>query len=249
MTIPPGDYLGVISVPYDWEEFSREGQKCTFTVHTTGPVEGCTITLTVPPVTSYFLIDECITVTDTNPEGPQGVEVCEETVLSYDVELVGNECGEHVVENTASFVTTDNLYKGSDTHTLIATVDCGTAGCTHSQGYWKNHSGDWAIDPNAGFYLSGQTWMEVLNTPPKGGNVYYILGHQYIAAELNKASGASVPSDVQDAISEARAGFETYTPQEAAKWKGNNPTRKQWLSLKDTLEAYNTGKTGPGSCD
>jgi hypothetical protein len=62
------------------------------------------------------------------------------------------------------------------------------------------HTNAWptGFDPDATFFLSGQSWIEVLNTEPQGGNGYYILAHQYIAAALNQAKGACTPEGIFD---------------------------------------------------
>ena len=96
-------------------------------------------------------------------------------------------------------------------------------GCSLTQGYWKTHSAygpapydaTWAqIGEDADFYLSGQSYYDVLWTQPKKGNAYYILAHQFIAAELNVLNGTSVPSQVAAALADAEALFMTYTPDE-----------------------------------
>jgi hypothetical protein len=62
----------------------------------------------------------------------------------------------------------------------------GTRACTLGAGFWKTHPHAWPsrFDPNATFYASGKSWIDVLRTPPSGDS-YYILGHQFIAAGLN----------------------------------------------------------------
>jgi hypothetical protein len=79
-------------------------------------------------------------------------------------------------------------------------------GCTYTQGYWGNKPGVvWPApyDRNATFYLSGQTWQQALDTSVNVSQGYYQLAHQYIAAVLNEANGASVPSGVQDILNQA----------------------------------------------
>lgn len=112
-----------------------------------------------------------------------------------------------------------------------------STGCTLTQGFWKNHPADWPIDPNTAFFSSGQSWMEVLNTSPKG-NPYYILAHQYIAAYLNVASGAGAPTAVQDAMSDAEDYFNGIT----------SPNRATLIGWAELLDSYNNGLTGPGHC-
>lgn len=135
---------------------------------------------------------------------------------------------------------------------------CGE-GCTLTPGYWKTHSmygpapydATWAmIGEDTPFFLSGQSYYEVLWTSPSGGNAYYILAHAYIAAELNQLNGASIPDDVLAAWNEATGLFSTYTPDEVAALKGNNgkELRAQFIGLAEILDNYNNGLTGPGHC-
>ena len=131
-------------------------------------------------------------------------------------------------------------------------------GCTLTPGYWKTHSmygpapydDTWAsIGEDTPFFLSGQSYYEVLWTTPQGGNAYYILAHAYIAAELNFLNGAD-PSAAQAAFDEATALLGTYTPDELAglKGKAGKETRAQFIALAEILDAYNNGLIGPGHC-
>jgi hypothetical protein len=137
-----------------------------------------------------------------------------------------------------------------------------STGCTLTQGYWKTHNSTFQggaptddtwelIGPAAEgttFFLSGQSYFDVMWTPV-GGNAYYNLAHQYIAAVLNGLSGASVPANVATAISSAETLFNTYTPAQIGALSGNNSLRKQFLALAGTLGSYNEGDLGPGHCD
>jgi len=60
-----------------------------------------------------------------------------------------------------------------------------------TQGWYSNHS-IWPTGyaPKTTFYVSGQTWQQVLNANSTSGG-YAQLGQQFIAAKLNLASGAS----------------------------------------------------------
>ena len=71
-------------------------------------------------------------------------------------------------------------------------------GCTLTPGYWKTHSTygpapydeTWAlVGEDTPFFLSGQSYYDVLWTSP-AGNAYYNLSFHYIAAELNDLNGA-----------------------------------------------------------
>jgi hypothetical protein len=118
-------------------------------------------------------------------------------------------------------------------------------GCTVTLGFWKNHLSDWpsGFDPNAAFGSSGKSWIGVLKTSPVG-NAYYILAHQYIAAVLNGASGASAPANVQAAISGAAAYFAANSPTPAP----SGALRTQLITWATLLDNYNNGLVGPGHC-
>lgn len=116
-----------------------------------------------------------------------------------------------------------------------------SGGCTFTQGWYKNHTSSWpagALTPNTVFD-GGQTIINLFNTPPKGSQ-YIILAHQYITALLNIQGGASVPSNVQAALTAAAAYFAAGGPGAGS---GNI------AGLSDILDAYNNGITGPGHCD
>jgi hypothetical protein len=136
-------------------------------------------------------------------------------------------------------------------------------GCTLTQGYWKTHNElfkpgqggpapdpDWASvgGPGATFFLSGQTWFQVFWTAP-GGNVYYNLAHQYMAAVLN-LTGSTPTADVQLAINQATVLFQTYSPADilALKGKNGNTLRAEFIRLAGILGAYNEGTLGVEHC-
>jgi hypothetical protein len=119
--------------------------------------------------------------------------------------------------------------------------------CTYSQGYWANKPGVvWPspYDRGALFYISGQTWNTVANSP--GGTGYYILAVQYIGAVLNAANGANVPSGVQDILNLANAWFTSNAPS-ACSTGPSCGTQKAWAAI---LEDYNLGDYpgSPGHC-
>ena len=119
-----------------------------------------------------------------------------------------------------------------------------SVGCTFTQGYYKNKGS--GLLPAGNFFLSGQTWLDVLETAPKGGNAYYILAHQYIAAWMN-AKSASVPAAVATAIAGGTTYFGKATPND---WSANGAyTKDQLTGWSDLLDSYNSGTVGPGHCD
>jgi hypothetical protein len=141
--------------------------------------------------------------------------------------------------------------------------------CTLTQGYWKTHSDagpapyddTWNLLPggdgvpgsgNDGsstpFFTTGQTWLEIFNAPPRGGNAYLQLAHQWMAATLNELSGADVPP----AVAAALAAGETLLADNAANWNNpsafSNATRNAMRAAAGTLGSYNEGDIGPGHC-
>jgi hypothetical protein len=130
-------------------------------------------------------------------------------------------------------------------------------GCTRTLGYWKTHSSEgpasrdatWdQILPSAEdtpFFSSGKSYIDALWKAPQG-NAYWILAHQYIAAELNVLAGASIPGDVLDAWLDAQAIFGSYTPATLKADKTASATAKALAAI---LDDYNNGVSGPGHCE
>ena len=85
------------------------------------------------------------------------------------------------------------------------------------------------IGENTPFYLSGQTYYQVLWSNPSGGNDYCILAHQFIAAKLNILNGADTTAEVDTALTRAENFFKTFTP-----------TANLSKALKTQLTAYAT---------
>jgi hypothetical protein len=143
-------------------------------------------------------------------------------------------------------------------------TDCG--GCVEGQGYWKNNT-SWPNgylptdtffnatkqvciqncggNPNDDVYETDPaSWEDVLQNP--GGNGYYILAVQYIAAVLNKANGACVPDGVQATIDLAEAWLENHLPSDCDAG-GSCGEQKDWGGV---LADYNSGTYtgGPSAC-
>jgi hypothetical protein len=97
------------------------------------------------------------------------------------------------------------------------------------------------------FFLSGQTYYEVINASVRN-NAYYILAQQYIAAELNQLRGADVPPEVLDAFDQAKDLFSTYSPDDLAGLNKSDPVWAQFVDLAYILDQYNKGEIGPGHC-
>lgn len=204
--------------------------------------------------------DECVEVSDTNV-GVLGTVCVDELPKTFTYSLdfgqhpdadIQLECGDNSHSNIASFVTDDTGTTGSDTWVVDANVACGT-GCTLTQGYWKTHStygpapydDTWAlIGEDTPFFSSGKTWYQVLWTPPSGGNAYYILAHQYIAARLNLLNGASTTTEVDEAMVWAEHFFQTNLPGT----KLPKDLKAETLAYADLLDQFNNGDVGPGHC-
>ena len=142
----------------------------------------------------------------------------------------------------------------------VLTVENVDPGCTRTLGYWKTHSSNgpakkadatWNLilptGPNAPFFLSGKTYLQVLGTAPRG-NPYYILAHQYIAAELNFLAGA-YGGAVATEFAAAKALLQNNTPAQVALMANNSATKKSFTTLGGILDNYNNGIIGPGHCD
>lgn len=179
-------------------------------------------------------------------------QVCDSAEFKYQ-KWIGpyDECGEYLVKNVATIkVAGKDIVIDQAEWVITVKVPC-DAGCTLTPGYWKTHSvygpapydNTWAqIGEDTPFFLSGQSYYDVLWTSPRG-NAYYILAHAYIAAELNVLNGAAIPGDVQAAWDEATVLFQTYTPDEVGK-----PLKAQFVGLATILDNYNNGIIGPGHC-
>ncbi len=221
-------------------------------------------------------VDTCVDVVD-SWDGYLGSACVEGAPATfYYTRMIGGcvVCGYREVYNHAYFTTNDTDTTACDSWTVCVYTPC-EGGCTRTFGYWKTHSeygpapydDTWAELPDGAdtmFFLSGQTYYEVLWTPPKKGNAYYILAHQWIAAQLNVLSGAAIPQDVLDAWLEARDLFEMYTPYDIGALKSlrvaSTPRsrvmraansidpRDRFIELAEILDAYNNGYVGPGHC-
>ena len=146
-------------------------------------------------------------------------------------------------------------------------------GCSLTQGYWKTHSihgpaahpddtwnlitaamtgapgGD--LGPDTQFFDSGMTWYEVFWTNPKGGNAWYILAHQYMAAVLNQLNGAGSPAGLAAALADAYVLLDHYDgtasiPKNGSQVLTSAKDRDEAIQIAGFLAAYNEG-TLPGT--
>ena len=178
---------------------------------------------------------------------PADLNIAREFIDSHNIKF--DTCGEYLVTNVA------NIGWGiSDSWTINAHVRC-SEGCTLTPGYWKTHSmygpapydDAWALvspdGEDTAFFLSGQSWYQVLWTPPANGNPYYILAHQYIAAYLNNLNGADT-SVISEALSIASSLLSTHRPNS----RFSKSLKNEFISTAYTLDQYNNGYSGPGHC-
>lgn len=260
-TLPAGDAL---TCTYKADLPDGTDRVNTATVTTSGVVKGGVGTADVKFGDPTTKVDECVEVWDDkgDPANPIKLgDVCAADApktFSYKLWIGPFDCGDSIFKNVAWLITSDSKTKEYAYWEIRIKVDC-PVGCTLTQGYWKTHSefgpapydATWAKLPSGAstiFFLSNQTYHEVLWTPPAGGNAYYSLAHQYIAAELNKLAGAASTPEVDAALSSSKTLFETYTPDQIAALKGNDALRQQFIALADTLDKYNNGLIGPGHC-
>lgn len=270
-TLSPGE---VLNCTYEQLNADPDDSTNTATVTTSGDVPGGEAVEPVSFGEEDLddEIDECVDVNDTNigflgtvcaNEAPTTFEYSLEfsTDAEADVVLV---CGDNEHMNIADLVTNDTQTTDEDDELVTAFVDC-DQGCTLTQGYWKTHSvlgpapydsegwgnlGD--FDGNEGEEEEGEDWVNwsidwytAFWTPPKGGNVWYKLAHQFQAAYLNAQNGASTPTEVDDALADAENWLMTMNPDDKTKGKD----AKDANSWHSTLASYNEGDIGPGHCD
>ena len=175
-------------------------------------------------------------------------------------------CGENFkITNHAKIVESGPYPPGTEPEShadsatiLVKTGECApkpaNPGCTLTQGYWKNHA--WPLHPqwapttlatwpdinNWKFFDSGIEWPDVLDVEPRG-DAYFILAHQYIAANLNQQNGAYVPEEVRAALVAAYDYF-SLTAEDRAE-----VDREYLIALATLLDRYNNGQLGVPHCD
>jgi hypothetical protein len=134
------------------------------------------------------------------------------------------------------------------------TADAGTttaAGCTRTQGYWKTHNEfatvdalriDWPAPMDENQTMCGKTLLSILQTATRG-DAWLILAHQYIAAELNIASGASTTLQIDGVMETAGRFLENHCDGRISPSLSANA-----IVLAGLLDSYNNGVVGPGHC-
>lgn len=218
--------------------------------------------------TSGFTLTDCIQnktgtsfvdvscVSQTGPEIPAGTTLVTATIFPYTFTLapltgdVRNVAKAKILNHSGSLGTpTGPEPKATWTGGTPAACPASCL-CALSFGYWRNHTDAWPVgfDPNAIFYNSGKTWLEVLNTPPPRGNKYYILAHQYIAMVLNTAAGTCVTPGVQPDLDAARDFFLASTPDTCSA-AGSCGPQNTWAGVFDSyIHGGFVSEGGPLHC-
>jgi hypothetical protein len=176
-------------------------------------------------------------------------------------------CGAYTYTNTANFVTDDTQTQGSSNLSIPITWDCPagctlTQGYwkTHNSSFGVRNGGrkgppihDWT--DNVAFtnwntwqfyggvptavpspVVGAPSWYTNFDTPPKG-NPYYQASHQFMAALLNRANGAGVPTSVSLALTAANDFFLLAVP--TTSWTAEQKT--QLLNWSSLFGSYNEG--------
>ena len=131
--------------------------------------------------------------------------------------------------------------------------------CPRTRGFWQSPpvneslvNQKW-IDATGGTYDTSETlctghanevrWFDILSGDPEG-NMYFILAAQYIAAELNRAAGASGVEAIDDAVDgyilEALEYLEDGDACDAQGSDWDQTTRQAAEMLKNDLEGFNS---------
>jgi uncharacterized protein (TIGR03382 family) len=186
------------------------------------------------------------TATVTNTAVVSGLDAAGAVVTSSDTASVDRCGGDDDSDGVCN--TVDNCPQNANADQLDSNGDgigdvCST--CTYTQGYWKNHN-QYAAPPRDVAWplaettlLCGQGWLDSLATAPRG-DAWYILAHQWIAASLNVANGATVPPEVVAALAQGDALLRACRIEKA--------DRATATALADVLGKYNEGVIGPGHC-
>ena len=135
------------------------------------------------------------------------------------------------------------------TATATVTNSRDDLGCTYTQGYWKNHPEAWPITTlDLGTVSYTKTELLSIFDQPVVGNGLVSLAHQLIAAKLNAANGAFVPTGVATAIADADTLIDgLVVPPVGTGYLAPSATS----ALTTILDTYNKGEypDGPPHCD
>ena len=265
---PTGSETNIATAKVTWNTGATDTQSSAAVPVTFGkPTKETDETLKVSDTNSQFGTQPKTWDANTDGSGVQG----QMKTWTYVIPLSCPDYGaDFSIPNTASFLTDDTGAKGESKWLVNVLCPSPPDVCTLTQGYWKNHCLDspdrdnpgcnakWPDDnwENVGllgedeiFFQSGDSWIGVFTTPPAGGNQYYNLAHQWMAAELNRLNGAAIPGAVQQAYDEGLAVLKNCTPSEIGALKGNkiekcsgfDLTRKDITDYAGMLGDFNEG--------
>lgn len=117
-------------------------------------------------------------------------------------------------------------------------------GCTRTRGYWSTHPEVWPLDSVelGGAAYTQEECLDFLGSAT-GGDKSLQMAAQLIAAKLNVAAGAA-DGEIAETIEAADAWLAVHGVGEGARSWGEDGEE-----IKDALDAWNNGETGPGHCD
>lgn len=188
-------------------------------------------------------------------EIPAGTTLDTATIFPYSIDggplpgTIRNVASVTITNHSGSTVPKGPETKFTFTGTVTPCVQTG-GGCAYTQGYWGSKPGVVWPQPyvrTAPFYLSGQTWQQVLDLAVNTAPGYYQLAHQFIAATLNVANGASVPTGISATLATAEEWLNNNAPS-ACTAKGSCGQQRDWAKV---LDQYNNGlyAGGPPHCE
>jgi len=129
-------------------------------------------------------------------------------------------------------------------------TSCGTAGppSIRPDGDGAGTGASVAFDAYFGTAVTNICYFDVFWTPPKGGNPWYMLAHQYIAAQMNALNGADATL-VQSYLTEAKGLLAQYDNNQKIPKKSPDGVRAKELA--GYLASYNEGTYpgGPPHCE
>lgn len=189
-------------------------------------------------------------------EIPAGTTLDTATIFPYSVDggplpgTIRNVASITITNHSGSTVPKGPETKFTFTDTVKPCPQAGGGGCAYTQGYWGSKPGVIWPSPysrTASFYLSGQTWQQVMDTPVNTAPGYYQLAHQFIAATLNVANGASVPTGISATLQLADEWLNNNYPSSCTA-AGSCGQQRDWAKV---LDQYNNGLYlgGPPHCD
>jgi hypothetical protein len=219
--------------------------------------------------------DTCVILSDDNPEGPQGVEVCQDSITQS---VYSKDFGPYATPQVTSHtntacIATDDGAELCDSVTIPITVGDGGVppgeepgdGCSLTIGYWKAHAnpefnGFEHFGPQLeSLFVDGQTYdlgSEVVTSADEAYAIFIAaqgndqvakIKAQLLAVLLNAEADADT-TVVDGAIAEAQDFLSNNT--EIPKGKQGQDLREQASALINILSSYNEGTLdgSPGHC-